>query len=543
MMAYLPAVNGSSMTNDIDEAPDFEKGRVGGRVAARSRLKAVEFLAAATVVALGIRTAYLFVRYALGSTATHRFHVESAALIFVGCGLVFRLTRGRTAERELTHSVALASRSLLVFCGLAIALYWPALSVGFLSDDFVLVNHASSWRIGPVTPALFRPLPLLIWALVLHVGGGAKTLHLLNVVLHGTNAYLTARVVERWVQDSTWSLLAGLLMLTAPLAPEAVAWCSGVFDLSATALVLTCVLVARRYDDHPSVATRVQFIAIGVAALASKETAAIAVGLVLVDAWSRNALSRRLLVDAGILVGIAGAFSLARLTSAFGLARPPFSKFLLQRAVLGSFGGLAVPWHVDVITSVPWLPILGVFIVTYLSTVFLVGSGSKRRTKFAMAAAMWVLLPIIPIWPIFFVAPDLQASRFLYLPAVGWAALIVVVASKPSATYLKPLSTAAVGGLILIAAYGTTLHLRPWTDAARLRDQVEASALDAGMNRCPTITLGNLPDSVRGAYVFRNGGPEAFASDLHLKAVVDNHPGGPCSFRWSDTQLSFVRHP
>jgi hypothetical protein len=516
--------------------PDIPDGEHEGRTS-----KAVKFLAAAAVVALAVRTAYLFVLYILGSTTTHRFHVESAALIFVGCGLVFRLRRGGRSEREPMHSSAFSSWTWFLFCALAIALYWPALSVGFLSDDFVLVNHASSWRIGPVTPALFRPLPLVIWALLLHAGAGAKTLHLLNVVLHGTNAYLTARVVERWVQDRKWSLLAGLLVLTAPLAPEAVAWCSGVFDLFATSLVLTCVLVARRYEDHPSMATRIQFVAVGIGALASKETAAIAVGLVLAEAWSRDAISRRLLVDTGILVGIVGVFSLARLTSAFGLARLPFSKYLLQRAVFGSFGGLAVPWHVDVIRRLPWLPILGVLIVIYLSAVFLVEPGSKRRTKLASAAALWLLLPIIPIWPIFFVAPDLQASRFLYLPVVGWAALVVVVASEPSRKYLKLLSTAAVVGLILIAAYGTVLHLRPWKEAARLRDQVEASALDVGMNRCPTITLSDLPDSVRGAYVFRNGGREAFASDLHLNAIVDNQSVGPCSFRWSDARLSFMQ--
>jgi hypothetical protein len=51
--------------------------------------------------------------------------------------------------------------------------------------------------------------------------------------------------------------------------------------------------------------------------------------------------------------------------------------------------------------------------------------------------------------------------------------------------------------------------------------------------------LSNLPDSVRGAYVFRNGASEAFARDLRLNAVPGN-AGGPCSFRWSGTRLSFV---
>jgi hypothetical protein len=502
----------------------------------------VTLLAAGATVALGLRVLYLFVRYVLGSASTPRFHVESAALIFVACGVAFRLTRIRGAGREIADATALPMWTWLVFCGLALALYWPALSVGFLSDDFVLVSRASNWRIGPVHAGLFRPLPLLVWAVLFKAGAGARTLHLVNVLLHGTNAYLTTRVVKRWLRDRRWSLLAGLLVLTAPLAPEAVVWCSGVFDLLATTLALMCVLIARRYDDHPSRGARIGLIAVGLAAVASKETAAVAVGLVLVDAWARRALSRTLLVDVGILAGVIGVFSVARLASTFGLARPPVNRYLLQHALFGSFGSFAVPWHVDVIHDLPWLPIAGVVIVISLSTLFFVESASTERTRLAVAAAVWVLLPIVPVLPIFFVTPDLQASRYLYLPAIGWAALVVVVvASEPTGRrYVTSLSTVAVFALIVIAAYGTVLHLQPWTEARRLRDRVEAAALATDMNHCSAITLSDLPDSVTGAYVFRNGGAEAFASDVHLNATVDEQARGPCSFRWNDDRLSFV---
>src|SRR5207244_3161898 len=153
------------------------------------------------------------------------------------------------------------------------------------------------------------------------------------------------------------------------------------------------------------------------------------------------------------LVFIAGLFSLVRLISAFGLAAPPFSKYVLQRAVFGSFGTLAVPWHVDVTHRFPWLPIIGVVAVVYLLTLFFLHPGSKRRTRLAIAAAAWIMVPIIPIWSVFFIGPDLQQSRYLYLSSVGWAALIVVIASDADGKrYLKPLSYAAVVGLIAITA-------------------------------------------------------------------------------------------
>ena len=365
-------------------------------------------------------------------------------------------------------------------------------------------------------------------------------LHLLNVFLHATNAYLTVRLVAGWVQGRTWSVLAGLVMLTAPLAPEAVAWLSGVFDLLATTLVLTCILIARRYGNRTPMATRIQFLAAGLAAVASKETAAVAGGLVLLDAWARERRPRQLLVDTGILIATVGVFGLTRLGAAFGIAGPPDIQYVLQRALFGAFGGLAVPWHAEVIGRYPWLPIVGVVTLLYLMLAFfLEREGSRQRARLAIAAVLFALIPVVPVFPILFVAPDLQQSRYLYMSAVGWAALIAVIASRHRSDALHRVSLAAVSGLIAVDAYGTLVHLGPWSEAALLRDRVEASALGSGMDKCPTVILSNLPDSVRGAYVFRNGGPEAFARDLRLNAVLGDATG-QCTFRWSETRLSFV---
>jgi hypothetical protein len=214
----------------------------------------------------------------------------------------------------------------------------------------------------------------------------------------------------------------------------------------------------------------------------------------------------------------------------------------MQSLVFGSFGSLAAPWHVDVVHSRPWLPIAGVLFLVFLMTVFFVDCATEQRRRLVVAAPMWVLLPIIPVWATFFVAPDLQQSRYLYLSAIGWAALIVVAASTGTERrYLKVVQRTAVAGLIAIASYGIRLHLQPWTEAAALRDQIEVAALEPEIERCPTMTIGNLPDSVRGAYLFRNGPSEAFARDLRRTAVVDNNAVGECAFRWDDARRSFVR--
>src|ERR1700730_2285379 len=60
-------------------------------VSASSR-RTARTIASLICVGLAIRAAVLFVDYILGLRGTLRFHVETATLIFVAWGLMFRLT-------------------------------------------------------------------------------------------------------------------------------------------------------------------------------------------------------------------------------------------------------------------------------------------------------------------------------------------------------------------------------------------------------------------------------------------------------------------
>ena len=45
----------------------------------------------------------------------------------------------------------------------AVALYFGAIGLGFLSDDYTLRNMAQSDGLGSGTGWFFRPVPLLLW--------------------------------------------------------------------------------------------------------------------------------------------------------------------------------------------------------------------------------------------------------------------------------------------------------------------------------------------------------------------------------------------
>ncbi|HEV3059953.1 MAG TPA: hypothetical protein VGY48_17020 [Vicinamibacterales bacterium] len=504
----------------------------------------LEWVGAATVLAAAARMLWLAIAYLFGRPSAARFQVESAATAFALVALLFGWIRSRKDISQFPESNHPPATTIVLWWMMALVLYSRALSTGFLSDDYVLIDRASRWSVGAVTSELFRPVPLALWAVMLHAGAGAVTLHLLNVMVHGTNAFLSTRVVQRLLAGQLLPALVGGLLLTFPLGTEAVVWCSGVFDVLATALVLGCVLASRGYDLAPTIGRRCGFFALGLAALLSKETAAVVGVLVLLDAWLRRSRNRALIVDAGMLVVAAAVFGAIRV-AASDLIRRPLTKYALQRFLFGEFGSLAVPWHGDVIRSAPWLPVAGVLMLTGLMLRFALTRGGISRTRVVLSALMWVVAAGAPLATFFFVAPDLQGSRYLYLPSVGWAILLVAMAGQQSAENESRvaafLALGAVVALIVTGSVGVRLHQQPWQHAAAVRNEIEAAAKqDVRMASCPIVQFADLPDSVEGAYVFRNGAAEAFGRDVGLNARV-GRGGGPCAFEWDPARHAFVR--
>lgn len=502
-------------------------------------------LARALIALLTLRVCYLFTAYVFSLAGVQRFHLESAAFLFVILGCCWRLAQHHSDGSSVDVLKPSRSGSVLlwlVFCAAAFALYRSALSIGLLSDDFILTSHVAAWDIGPITSELFRPLPLFIWAVLVNVGAGAATLHAVNIFLHGTNAYLTARFVSGWTLERDWGVLAGLVMLTMPLDPEAVAWCSGVFDVMATTFILAAVLLARKYDGSPPVATRWSLVAVSILALLCKETAAVLPVLLLLDAWIRKKFSRTLLVDAAVLLAVMGAIGAARLALRFGVTSPPISVRSIRSGLFRSFGSLAFPWHTDVLEVSRLLPFIAGLAIIGLVAAFFMHAGRISATRAAAGCAGWIVVSILPVFNVFYVAPDLQSSRYLYLGSVGWAALLATLGSDVASRHVwaRVIPRAAILLTATLAIWGLSVHLRPWVEAGRVRDAVDrAAAHDDRLRSCDPVFIRDLPDTVRGAYVFRVGAREELQRTAGLHALPGSEPGR-CSFRWDPRSSAFV---
>jgi hypothetical protein len=493
--------------------------------------------------AIAVFLLWSILAYSLDASEAFRIRIESVGLIFgISClGLRFLSGFHRNDPGTPGSRLPLWVWPLTIAAG--VWLYWPALSVGLLSDDFTLTRDATAWRIGQLTPEFFRPVPLILWHLLLQLDG-ATGLHLLNIVLHAGNAILAGLVVSAWLPGGRWwGGLTVAMMLLNPLATEPVVWSSGIFDVLTASFLLCAVLAARRYQDPNSGATtRFMVGLLLLVALFTKESAVVGPFLVLVDGWIRRSLPRRLLRDIAATGAMMIGVSVLRLRVSAATDLRWLRKRRPQHVFFESIGSLAVPWHLDILQIFPLIRAASGLILIGLCLIFAFKEGTRERTRSLLGGFAWVLIALLPTLPLFRIGMDLQGARYLYLSEVGWIGLLLNLIPRATGP-LKYLRSAAFSAIVLITVFNASAVRRQihiWRDAAALRDLIVATAArNQVITQCHPAIIADLPDNWRGAYLFRVGAREFFQDSGVI--MVPGTDRGPCSFQWNAATSSFSR--
>jgi hypothetical protein len=201
--------------------------------------------------------------------------------------------------------------------------------------------------------------------------------------------------------------------------------------------------------------------------------------------------------------------------SRFTFADPDFfeqpSRYFLKQFVTLPYKFFVQPWNAEAV-DVPML--LAFCLCAAVSTLLLAAALNRRLSRVSLAGPLIVIAFSLPVYRYFFVAPDLMAARYLYLPFVGWTLLLF---DSLTATVRRPLVATVFVGLLLVGnLVALRANLRPWTTVAEVISVME-SAVQSGSDpliasrqwesdRSIQLTRrGNLPVEYRGVYIFRNG--------------------------------------
>ncbi|MDQ3419274.1 MAG: hypothetical protein M3541_10890 [Acidobacteriota bacterium] len=409
---------------------------------------------------------------------------------------------------------------------MAILLYSGSLRAGFVADDWdflALVGQARSAAIAfePLVGRFFRPWVVLLYYVNYKAfGEWPLPFHLTVVLLHALNAWLLCLFTLRITKgDRVLALLTGALFLAFAGHSEAVSWIAGTADTILMSFAIGGLLLLHRAltSGSPLLPTVTGWLVLA-AGIMAKETSvmlpALAAAYGTAFALSVTGEERRaafvktarfVVVPALIVAGY-----LALRTTLFGdptdayagLSLSAGTVFTYARAfVLRIFfppwGRLAIAWgHGQDV----WL--LGAGLVVLV--IALMRAHHRVPLLFSGAAAAIMLAPALPLT---ISLSTTETERVVYIPTAFGALLTVLTLDA----LLRRRSLRNMVAAALIFAHGLVLQrfTTNWREAGESFAQILDSFTVAARSHDPGADghffILNLPDNLRGAYIFRRG--------------------------------------
>ncbi len=162
-----------------------------------------------------------------------------------------------------------------------------------------------------------------------------------------------------------------------------------------------------------------------------------------------------------------------------------------------------------------------------------IGNLTNRAAAVLCLGIGWITLSTLPLLLSFYVAPNLEGSRYLYLPAAGFALAASVAFDRSGGRSLNVFASVALAGLLALFVTRLTEERHLWVAAANTRDALLTDAARvARAQACGSLAIHDAPDAVRGVFVFREGLAEA------LGAIPTEAGGKPCELRWTGSGLT-----
>jgi len=423
---------------------------------------------------------------------------------------------------------------------LALCAWLPTLTIYFTGEDFVFIHFAASAQpfYTPSQNLFYRPLPNLLWQLDYWLFGlHAWGYHLTNLLLHLANVALVGWLTYRLTTAASTATLAASLFALHPVHAEPITWIAGRPDLSATffgLLVLVCWLQGGRTYYLLSLLAYAT-------ALLCKESV---VGLPLILfglEWCKQSpkpemtgFPFRKLIFKLIPYALIIAFYLGvRLTVLGGLGGYANAGNVLLNSLWNATFGLWLPLLFPLnLDSTGWLVEIGLIAALLGLYTWLLWRLRRHfpslRPAFGFGLTLMYggILPALHLPP---VLPDLEQSRLLYLPSVGFCLLLAICLRVAG-------NKVALAGVGVVYGLALGLTLLSWWQAGQLVEITFVSLQRANLpiEAGDSLYYEGLPDNWHGAYVWRNGIGEATTLLLkpgvrgllltpQVRTVVGNH--------------------
>jgi protein O-mannosyl-transferase len=444
-------------------------------------------------------------------------------------------------------------RLFVVLFLVALLAYSTIINSFFLSDDFAqigkVLNGDLSFTWGEKPGGFFRPLFILSYALDGRLWGiNPVGYHITNITLHVLVSLLVVLLSAELMQrtgyendlSSSVSVAAGLIFVVLPSHTEAVSWISGRADLLATLFCVAALISYLMFTRKRRMGFLFGTVAFFAIAMLSKESAVclpfICIAIELCPAIRKRPMERRqvtlalvllfitvlvyVLIRYAVLGAIVGGYGTSlHLNFKFSLIWERLPKYVI-RAVLPP-----LPERLSFVLVKPFRSrAFIVFAVLFVAAVGILLAYRHKLTPSAIrkqqngVLLLLLVLFLCALFPVIMMGIsvfDTSGERFLYLPsvftsiAVAYTSVILIANRR-----VWFLSTCC-----LLLFYSVSLHAsnQRWRDAADLTK----SLLDdcTSQSTRTELLVMNVPDSLRGVPLFRNGLEQALMTFQHAARI------------------------
>jgi hypothetical protein len=406
--------------------------------------------------------------------------------------------------------------AILVLIGAGILSWAWSARFPFIADDYILTSgspltSASLERLFTTTGAdrFFRPFGYVAYALGADAWGTNRIAwHFLSLFLHFLNSTLVfflavMRGYRRWT-----ALIAALFFLLGGSKPEAVAWVAAQWDLWATLFFLVALIAFLHFVKTRDGRWEIASLAALLLALLSKESAYAYPLAVVLALW---------------LDGVRGKECLRLSVPALAMT---LAVFLYRWSILGDIGGYRVGetgmpsfYSVDLFRTAKAffmrLPAVLAFPINWaqepewwlLACLFAAMAGlgmaasARPRRKALWFAMGFFTVSAIPVHLFLLIGSNLEKSRVLYLPSVGFALL---VAAALEALRLR-IALAAACAILSLQTAALEHNLRIWRGVAQLAENTCADIAQQ-LNAMPgAVIVSDPPNDIDGVYFLHLG--------------------------------------
>jgi tetratricopeptide (TPR) repeat protein len=417
---------------------------------------------------------------------------------------------------------------------LLILVYMPALHGGLVWDDEAhitapqLRSWNGLWRIWFDFGATQQYYPLLHSAFWLEHwlwGDSVFGYHLINVLLHGTSAFLLMLILRRLALPGAG--LAAVIFAVHPVCVESVAWISEQKNTLSGLFYLSSALFYLRFDGTRKRSLYFWALTLFIAALLSKSvTATLPAALLVVLWWQRRKLDwkRDVPLLPWLVIGLASGLLTSWVEKRFiGAQGDSFDLTMLQRGLLAGrivwfyAGKIVWPSHLMFIYPRWTIDPAAWWQYTFPAGVLVVGVvliALARRMGGPLAALLFFIGTLVPalgflnVYPFIF---SYVADHFQYLASLG----IIVPAAWAITTCTRriPAGASWLGSLVV-----TVLAILTWTQSGTYQSGETLYRSTLVLNPTSWMAESNL-----GSELMRTPG-RAQEAAAHLEAALRLKP-------------------